>query len=278
MGGGGGGVVLWYFHTYVGGGNFFGFKILKFSFFGFSEKYFLGMKILWIFLGDHHKIRLYLGVISMHFGVFFKVNVQNGVFFGGGGWGCYNFKYFGGVLEIPVFFCLFVCLFFWGVYGRCWARAYVWRKNESTPPTPWDYRMKTTKSCRFVGGRDATVALPAWIGLAPYRIVEASWVFVSIPSSTVVNRSAAVMSRSGSVDESCRHRRSIVRHRSDAGISFFSIPTRPDATRFYHLSQIGMSRAESGLESWQCNWGFIYFPNLVLVLYSTSPLTKVDMF
>ena len=36
------------------------------------------MKILWIFLGGHHKIRLYLGVISMHFWVFFKVKVQNG--------------------------------------------------------------------------------------------------------------------------------------------------------------------------------------------------------
>ena len=48
------------------------------------------MKILWIFLGGHHKIRLYLGVISMHFWVFFKVNVQNGgifffFFWGGGG-------------------------------------------------------------------------------------------------------------------------------------------------------------------------------------------------
>ena len=40
------------------------------------------MKILWIFLGGHHKIILYLGVISMHFGVFFKVKVQNGVFLG----------------------------------------------------------------------------------------------------------------------------------------------------------------------------------------------------
>ena len=28
------------------------------------------MKILWIFLGDHHNIRLVLGVISMHFRVF----------------------------------------------------------------------------------------------------------------------------------------------------------------------------------------------------------------
>ena len=44
---------------------------------------------------------------------------------------------------------------------------------------------------------------------------------MSIRSSTVVNRSAAVMSRSGSVDESCRHGRSIVSHRRiDAGFSF----------------------------------------------------------
>ena len=31
---------------------------------------FLGMKILWIFLGGHHKIGLYLWFISMHFRVF----------------------------------------------------------------------------------------------------------------------------------------------------------------------------------------------------------------
>ena len=35
-----------------------------------------------IFLG-HHKIGLYLGVISMHFRVFFKVKVQNGEYFFG---------------------------------------------------------------------------------------------------------------------------------------------------------------------------------------------------
>ena len=66
------------------------------------------MTILWIFLGGHHKIGLYLGVFSMHFRVFFlKVKVQ-------------NFKYcFGvlGVLEIPDIFL--------GGNGRCWARAYV---------------------------------------------------------------------------------------------------------------------------------------------------------
>ena len=31
---------------------------------------FWGMKILWIFFGGHHKIGLYLVVISMHFWVF----------------------------------------------------------------------------------------------------------------------------------------------------------------------------------------------------------------
>ena len=31
---------------------------------------FWGMKILWIFFGGHHKIGLYLEVISMHFRVF----------------------------------------------------------------------------------------------------------------------------------------------------------------------------------------------------------------
>ena len=83
------------------------------------------MKILWIFLGDYHKIRLYLGVNSMHFWVFFKVNVQNGgiFFFFWGGGGCYNFKYFGGFLKFLLFF--FVVVFLVGVYGRCWARAYV---------------------------------------------------------------------------------------------------------------------------------------------------------
>ena len=53
-------------------GTFFWFKILNFNFFGGFQKnkYFLGMKILWIFFGGHHKNGLYLGVISMHFRVF----------------------------------------------------------------------------------------------------------------------------------------------------------------------------------------------------------------
>ena len=54
-------------------------------------------------MGGHHKIRLYLGVISMHFWVFFKIKVQNGGYFGR----LLKFQIFLGVLEIPVFFVFF---------------------------------------------------------------------------------------------------------------------------------------------------------------------------
>ena len=75
--------VLLYFHPYVDSGHFLGFKILNiniflFLFFFQKNEYLLGIKILWIFFGGHHNIGLYLRVISMHFRVFFKVNVQNG--------------------------------------------------------------------------------------------------------------------------------------------------------------------------------------------------------
>ena len=86
--------------------------------------------------------------------------------------------------------------------------------------------MTTTKSCTFVGGRGAT-------SLNRTCSVSNRGGIVSIRSFTVVNRSDAVMRRSGSVDESCRHRRSIVRHRIDAGISFFPsrrILMHPDFT------------------------------------------------
>ena len=63
--GGGGG-------TLIGSGRFFWFKILNFNvFWDFQKKeYFWGyedfVKIFW----GHHKIRLYLGVISIYFRVF----------------------------------------------------------------------------------------------------------------------------------------------------------------------------------------------------------------
>ena len=54
-------------------GSFFGVQNLNFNILGVFRKknIFWGMKILWIFLGGHHKNGLYLGVISMHFRVFF---------------------------------------------------------------------------------------------------------------------------------------------------------------------------------------------------------------
>ena len=87
---------------------------MKFSFFsGFSEKLiFFGYEDFEDVFGGHHKIRLYLGVISMHFWVFFKVKVQNGGYFGG----LLKFQIFLGVLEIPVFF-LFLFFFFLGGGG-----------------------------------------------------------------------------------------------------------------------------------------------------------------
>ena len=58
--------------TYIGSGHFVWFKIFNFNNFGGFQKnkYFLGYKdLVDIFLG-HHKIGLYLKVISMHYRVF----------------------------------------------------------------------------------------------------------------------------------------------------------------------------------------------------------------
>ena len=57
-------------------GLFFLVQNFEFQYFlGFSKKIIFfggggGMKIMWIFFWGHHKIGLYLGVISMHFRVF----------------------------------------------------------------------------------------------------------------------------------------------------------------------------------------------------------------
>ena len=58
-----------------------------------KNKYFWGMRTSWIFFGGHHKIGLYLGVISMHFrvlsesqgtewGIFLGVAKISNIFFG----------------------------------------------------------------------------------------------------------------------------------------------------------------------------------------------------
>ena len=84
------------------------------------------MKILWILFWGHHKIGLYLGVITMHLGSLLKGKVQSVGYF----MGLLKFQTFFWVLEIPdIFF-----FFFWGgggggVNSRCWARACVYRKK-----------------------------------------------------------------------------------------------------------------------------------------------------
>ena len=83
-------------------GSFFGGSKFWFSIFlGVFRKnnIFGGIKNLWIFFWGHHKIGLYLGVISIHFRVFSKVKVQNGGIFGSlkfqiSFWGVWNSWYF----------------------------------------------------------------------------------------------------------------------------------------------------------------------------------------
>ena len=61
------------------------------------------MKILWIFFRGHHKIGLYLGVISMHFRDF-----SSGL--------CTELGYIFGFLKFQIFFggCLKFLIFYWG--------------------------------------------------------------------------------------------------------------------------------------------------------------------
>ena len=83
-------------------GSFFWFKILNFNIFWVFRKMniFGGIKILWIFFGGHHKIGLYLGVISMHFMVSsLGQGTEWGYFFG-----LLKFQICLGVLEIPDIF------------------------------------------------------------------------------------------------------------------------------------------------------------------------------
>ena len=98
-------------------------------------------------LGVHHKIGLYLGVISMHFqGLFLRSWSRTGDIL----WGAKISNIFG-VLGIPDIF------FF--VKGTCWARAYVWRKKwehpHAPPPPP-------TPGCHIVIGFNSLPAIVIW--------------------------------------------------------------------------------------------------------------------
>ena len=71
QGGGGGGTLIFpYIHrlgSFLGGQIFFNFNVFG----GFQKNtYFLGYEVFVDIFWGHHKIGLYLGVISMHFRVF----------------------------------------------------------------------------------------------------------------------------------------------------------------------------------------------------------------
>ena len=89
---------------------------------------FWGMKNLWIFFrgggGGHQRIGLYLGVICLHFRVFSHGQCTE--------WGIFLVFFF----KISNILGCLKFLIFLGVNGRCWARAYVCRKNENTPSPP----------------------------------------------------------------------------------------------------------------------------------------------
>ena len=98
------GRVLYYFHTYVGSGYFWGFKILNFNIFGGFQKneYFLGYEdfvdIIWG--GGSSQSWASFRLISMHFRVFFKAKVSEFGYF----LGLLKFQKFLGMLDIPDIF------------------------------------------------------------------------------------------------------------------------------------------------------------------------------
>ena len=102
---------------------FWGFNILNFNNFGWFQKnkYFWGMKKLWIFLGVITKLDYFGASIQYILGFFLKVKVQNGNIF----WGSLNFQISFGV-------CLIRLIFFLVNIGG-WFQAYVSRIFESIP-------------------------------------------------------------------------------------------------------------------------------------------------
>ena len=100
-------------------------RLLNFNIFvGFQKnKYFFGVWRFWgYFSGVITKLDYVNGSFLCILGSFLKVKVQN--------WGIF------GLLKFQIFFGCLKCLIFWGVKGRCWARAYVCMKISEYPP-PW---------------------------------------------------------------------------------------------------------------------------------------------
>ena len=109
-----GGGVLRYFHTYVGLGHFFGLEFSISIFLGVFRKIniFWGMKILQIFLESSRNCTIFRGYFYAFKGLFL--------------WSLYRKGIFLGVAKISnIFLGCSKFLIFFGVKGRCWARAYV---------------------------------------------------------------------------------------------------------------------------------------------------------
>ena len=106
---------------------------------------------------------------------------------------------------------------------------------------------------------------------------------MSIRSSTVVNHSAAVMSRSGSIDESCRHRKSIVRHSIDAGISFFPsrrIPMQPNFTIYLKSGWVVVNRGlnrDSVTGALAKNRTLYTTSDLLIQIQSNYKISQIDL-
>ena len=110
--------VLLYLHTYAGSDYFFGVQNSEFQYFFFFRK--LNIFGVWRFCGKFFGV-ITIEDISMHFRVFSE------------GQGT-EWRIFFGLLRFQIFI--------WGAWnswylfwvnGRCWTRAYICRKNESTP-------------------------------------------------------------------------------------------------------------------------------------------------
>ena len=101
---GGGGGVLKYFHTYVRRlRSFLGGKKKNFNFFWCFQKnkYFLGFEdFVDIFFGSSQNSTRFRG----HFFTFKDLSFESRYRIGDIFWGCQNFKYYFGVLEIPDIF------------------------------------------------------------------------------------------------------------------------------------------------------------------------------
>ena len=103
---------------FFGGGG--GVKILNFNFLGVFQKKNGVWRFCGYFWGDIQNWTIFRGHFYAFYGLFLRSRYQMGDIF----W----------VATISNIFRDAWNSWFFGVYSRCRARAYVWRKNESNPP------------------------------------------------------------------------------------------------------------------------------------------------